>query len=70
MYAWEAKERGVNVHLQADPTRLEMLKKSFIVRKEEFKHKQRESIIDKYGGEEHLDVPPKELLMAQTVSFV
>jgi len=70
MFAWDAEGRGVNVHLQADPTRLEMFQKSFEVSKEDFKKNQRESIIHKYGGVEHLDAPPKELLLAQTEDYV
>uniref|UniRef100_A0AAV2MJT5 Pre-mRNA-splicing factor SLU7 n=1 Tax=Knipowitschia caucasica TaxID=637954 RepID=A0AAV2MJT5_KNICA len=70
MFAWEAYERGSEVHLQADPTKLEMLHKSFKVKKEAFKEQQRESILEKYGGEEHLDAPPRELLLAQTEDYV
>ena len=68
MFAWEAGERGVDIHLQADPTRLELLKNSFDVRKDNFKTSQKNSVLKKYGGLEHLDTPPKELLLAQTVS--
>ncbi|KAK7922853.1 hypothetical protein WMY93_009755 [Mugilogobius chulae] len=31
---------------------------------------QRESILEKYGGQEHLDAPPRELLLAQTEDYV
>ncbi|XP_078486903.1 zinc finger protein (CCHC)-12 [Ciona intestinalis] len=70
MFAWEAGDRGVEVHLQADPTRLEMLQKSFHVRKDDFKKDEQQSILAKYGGLEHLDAPPKELLLAQTEDYV
>ncbi|XP_022072095.1 pre-mRNA-splicing factor SLU7 [Acanthochromis polyacanthus] len=70
LFAWEAYERGSEVHLQADPTKLELLHKSFKVKKEDFKEKQRESILEKYGGQEHLDAPPRELLLAQTEDYV
>nr|CAB3266370.1 zinc finger protein (CCHC)-12 [Phallusia mammillata] len=70
MFAWDAEERGVDVHLQADPTRLEMLQKTFEVKKDDFKHTQRDSILEKYGGIEHLNAPPKELLLAQTEHYV
>ncbi|KAI4818698.1 hypothetical protein KUCAC02_004000 [Chaenocephalus aceratus] len=70
LFAWEAYERGSEVHLQADPTKLELLHKSFKVKKEDFKEKQRDSILEKYGGEEHLDAPPRELLLAQTEDYV
>ena len=38
--------------------------------KESFKDTTSKSIIDKYGGQEHLQAPPKELLMAQTEHYV
>lgn len=47
VFAWEAYERGSEVHLQADPTKLELLHKSFKVKKEDFKEKQRDGILEK-----------------------
>ncbi|KAM7000346.1 pre-mRNA-splicing factor SLU7 [Tautogolabrus adspersus] len=70
LFAWEAYERGSEVHLQADPTKLELLHKSFKVKKEDFKEKLRDGILERYGGEEHLDAPPRELLLAQTEDYV
>lgn len=49
MFAWEAYERGSEVHLQADPTKLELLHQSFKVKKEDFKDKERESILERVG---------------------
>ncbi|MGH0124690.1 UNVERIFIED_CONTAM: hypothetical protein FKN15_033342 [Acipenser sinensis] len=70
LFAWEAYEKGSEVHLQADPTKLELLHQSFKVKKEEFKKEQKGSILERYGGEEHLDVPPQELLLAQTEDYL
>ena len=67
VFAWEAYEKGADIHLQADPTKLEMLASEFKQRKKEFKTATKESIVEKYGGEEHLEAPPKQLLLAQTV---
>lgn len=47
VFAWEAYERGSDVHLQADPTKLELLHQSFKVKKEDFKEQQKESILEK-----------------------
>lgn len=47
VFAWEAYEKGSEVHLQADPTKLELLHKSFKVKKEDFKEKQRDGILEK-----------------------
>ncbi|CAI9732650.1 Hypothetical predicted protein [Octopus vulgaris] len=70
MFAWDAYERGVDVHLQADPTKLELLHKEYENRKDQFKTGQREGILEKYGGEEHLEAPPKQLLLAQSEDYV
>ncbi|PIK48829.1 putative pre-mRNA-splicing factor SLU7 [Apostichopus japonicus] len=70
MFAWDAERKGTDVHLQADPTKLELLQTQFTTKKEDFKEKQKSSILDKYGGAEHLDAPPRELLLAQTEDYV
>lgn len=69
VFAWEAYERGTDVHVQADPTKLEFAEKEFQKRSKEHKETVKTSILEKYGGQEHLDGPPKQLLLAQTVSF-
>lgn len=102
VFAWEAYEKGTEVHLQSDPTKLELLHQSFRVKKEDFKEKQKETILEKvqmntsyaalsfffhsfysirmwilfvcvflqYGGQEHLNAPPRELLLAQTEDYM
>lgn len=66
LFAWEAHEKGVDVHPLGEPTKLEILRKQYDEKKEEFKKKGQLDILDKYGGEEHLNAPTKELLLAQT----
>ena len=70
VFAWEAYEHGTDIHPLADPTKLEMMHKEFKVKKEDFKSEQQQSVLEKYGGGEHLDAPPKELLLAQTEHYV
>lgn len=70
LFAWEAFERGNDIHLQADPTKLELLHQNFEKKKVEFKKTAKDSILDKYGGQEHLEAPPKQLLLAQTEDYV
>ncbi|XP_050316189.1 pre-mRNA-splicing factor Slu7 [Anthonomus grandis grandis] len=70
LFAWEAYEKGVDIHLLAEPTRLEALKKEFEQKKEQFKTKAQSSVLEKYGGEEHLQAPPKSLLLAQTEEYI
>ena len=67
MFAWEATGHGTDIHPQAEPTQLTMLHKEFKDKKEDFKTDLQQSILEKYGGEEHLDALPKELLLSQTV---
>lgn len=70
LFAWEAYEKGVNVHLLAEPTKLEKLKYEYEEKKEEYKKCVEKKVLEKYGGEEHLvNVPPKELLLAQTEEY-
>lgn len=69
-FAWDAYEKGVDVHLLAEPTKLEMLQKVYDEKKDEFKNDVQTNILEKYGGEEHLKAPPKSLLLAQTEHYV
>lgn len=70
LFAWEAHEKGVDVHLLAEPTKLELLKQEYDKKRDELKDKARESVIERYGGDEHLKAPPKSLLLAQTEHYV
>eukprot|EP00042_Codosiga_hollandica_P053058 m.684956 g.684956 ORF g.684956 m.684956 type:complete len:208 (-) comp58616_c0_seq1:185-808(-) len=70
LFAWEAHARGNDVNVLTDPTKLELMHKEFKVKKEEFKATVRDSVLEKYGGAEHLDGPPKELLLAQSEHYV
>lgn len=70
LFAWEAYGKGVDVHLLAEPTKLEMLQHEYEKKKEQFKSETKDTILDKYGGDEHLQVPPKSLLLAQTEEYI
>lgn len=70
MFAWEAARKGLDVHMLAEPTKLEALKSEFEKKKTEFTTDVSKSILDKYGGEEHLEAPPRELIFAQTEEYV
>ena len=79
-FAWQASERGLaglgnavaaqDIHLQANPTQGELLYKEFSKKKEKISESHKDSILAKYGGAEHLDIPAKELLLAQTENYV
>lgn len=70
MFAWEAYEKGVDIHQQADPTKLELLHKEFKQRYEDCAKNIKASVLEKYGGAEHLNTLEKDLLLAQTENYV
>ncbi|XP_012257725.2 pre-mRNA-splicing factor Slu7 [Athalia rosae] len=70
LFAWDAHERGVDVHLLAEPTKLELLKQEYDKKRDELKEEARGGVIRQYGGEEHLQAPPAALLLAQTEDYV
>ncbi|XP_043196909.1 pre-mRNA-splicing factor SLU7-like [Amphibalanus amphitrite] len=70
MFAWDAHAGGVDVHALAEPTKLEQLEREFRKKRSELKGAARGGLLEKYGGEEHLDAPPRELLLAQTEHYV
>ena len=46
MFAWQAYDRGADVHLEADPTKLALLNKEYKVKKEEHEKGQKKSILE------------------------
>ena len=70
MFAWDAGRKGLEVHALAEPTKLEALKKEFVEKKEKLENKAKNQILEKYGGEEHLEAPPRELIFSQTENYV
>ena len=51
MFAWDAYDRGTSVHLQAEPTKLELLQKNFSVKKDKFKNELQDSILSKVNNQ-------------------
>lgn len=43
LFAWEAHDKGVDVHLLAEPTKLEILQKEYDKKKEQFKSQVRKT---------------------------
>ncbi|KAL7049769.1 hypothetical protein ACKWTF_003839 [Chironomus riparius] len=70
LFSWEAASKGVDVHVLAEPTKLELLQKEYESKKEEFKTSVKDNVLEKYGGEEHLKAPPRQLLLAQSETYV
>ncbi|KAI0297192.1 Pre-mRNA splicing Prp18-interacting factor-domain-containing protein [Russula brevipes] len=70
LFAWQSAARGNDVHLNANPTQGELLHEAFKEKKEELRDSSKVGVLAKYGGEEHLARPPKELLHGQTEEYV
>ncbi|XP_022694695.1 pre-mRNA-splicing factor SLU7-like isoform X2 [Varroa jacobsoni] len=69
-FAWEAHDSGVDIHLLAEPTKAALLTKEFREKKQQMEGSIKTAILDRYGGEEHLKAPPRELLYGQTENYV
>ncbi|KAJ3015436.1 UNVERIFIED_CONTAM: mRNA splicing protein [Siphonaria sp. JEL0065] len=75
MFAWQnaggaGATQSSQLHLQANPTMGEILFKEHERKKESVAETKKDSVLARYGGEEHLQAPPKELLLAQTEHYV
>lgn len=70
MYELEAFDKGQNMQMNADPTTVEMMNRIYREKKAKLKDTRSNKILDKYGGQQHLEPPPKELLFAQTENYV
>ncbi|XP_071711796.1 pre-mRNA-splicing factor SLU7-like [Rutidosis leptorrhynchoides] len=66
VHAWEAFEKGNDVHMQAGPSQAEMLFKNFKVNKEKLNMELKETIVEKYGNAASGDVISRELLLGQS----
>lgn len=69
VFAWDAYKHGEKVHDTAQPTQALKMYQVFKDRSENLKTQQKQELMDKYGGQEHLDAP-KELLYGQTDNYV
>ncbi|CAM6083739.1 unnamed protein product [Calypogeia fissa] len=66
IHAWEAYEKGQDIHLQAAPSQAELLHREFKIKKEKLKTQTKEDIYEKYGNAAEEERPPMELLLGQT----
>ncbi|CAD6890533.1 unnamed protein product [Tilletia controversa] len=70
LFAWQAEARGNDLHLQANPTVNEIQFREFQQKRDVLRQNTKGSILDKYGGAEHFDSVPKELLTGQSENYV
>ncbi|GLJ05215.1 hypothetical protein SUGI_0013910 [Cryptomeria japonica] len=66
IHAWEAFEKGQDIHLQAAPSQAELLYREFKIKKEKLKSQTKEDILRKYGNAASEDKLPTELLLGQS----
>ncbi|WFC96775.1 mRNA splicing protein [Malassezia brasiliensis] len=69
LFAWQSEARGSAAHLQANPTVNELQFKEYQQKKEQHLEETRTSLLERYGGAEHLKAPPRELLVGQTEHY-
>ena len=70
MFAWEAYSNGTAINVQADPTKLELFHREYVKKKATLKESVKSSLLEKYGGEEHLEAPPMDFLLGQNENYV
>lgn len=66
VHAWEAFEKGQDIHMQAAPSQAELLFKNYKIIKENLKYQNKETIMQKYGNAASEEVLPRELLLGQS----
>lgn len=70
LFAWQSESRGQDVHVNTMPTQASLVHSQFLTKKEKLKDTSAKGMLDRYGGAEHLQKPPKELLLGQSESYV
>lgn len=70
VYAWQAAERGADVHMEANPTLSSKLYSQYGTKKEAHDTKHKSGIVSKYGGAEHLKEPPVSVFNSESEHYV
>lgn len=70
VFAWQAADKGVDIHLQALPTKTEIVQKEFEVKKNEYNERIKKYIAHKYGEPEKQAKSAKELQLQQSELYV
>ncbi|CAL9757523.1 unnamed protein product [Musa acuminata subsp. burmannicoides] len=66
IHAWEAFEKGQDIHMQAAPSQAELLFKNYKVIKDKLKNNTKDTIMEKYGNAASEEALPRELLLGQS----
>lgn len=70
VFAWQAADKGIDIHLQALPTKTEILQREFEVKKNEHNERTTKFIAHKYGEPEKQAKPSRELQLEQSELYV
>ncbi|KAK3442365.1 hypothetical protein EUGRSUZ_B02550 [Eucalyptus grandis] len=66
IHAWEAFEKGQDIHMQSAPSQAELLYKNYKVIKEKLKYQTKDTILERYGNAAAEEELPRELLLGQS----
>ncbi|CAN1270569.1 Pre-mRNA-splicing factor SLU7-A [Linum perenne] len=66
VHAWEAFDKGQDIHMQAAPSQAELYYKSYKVKKVTLETQTKDQMLLKYGNAASQDPIPKELLLGQS----
>merc|ERR1740130_1714828 len=69
VFAWEAYKHGEKVHDMALPTQAAVMHKLFKERAGNLKETRQKELVEKYGGDEHMNAP-RDVLFSQTENYV
>lgn len=69
VFAWDAYKHGEKIHDFAQPTQAAKMHDIYKNRSENLKVTQQRELLEKYGGEEHLEAP-REIIFSQNDNYV
>ncbi|KIM69189.1 hypothetical protein SCLCIDRAFT_103488 [Scleroderma citrinum Foug A] len=70
LFAWQASQRGNDIHLNAAPTQGQLLHEDYQEKKEKMRDVNKVSVLAKYGGEQYLERAPREVLDGHSENYV
>lgn len=70
VFAWQAAEKGVDIHLQALPTKTEIVHKEFEISKKKLNERMTELITKMYGKPDDQAKPVSELRLGQSEQYI
>jgi pre-mRNA-processing factor SLU7 len=69
-HSLEAYEKGQDLHMESMPTQADKVHRDFKIKKEKLLSERQQQMLQQYGGAEHLNQVPKELLLAESETYI